>query len=91
MRNAVGTPQLDDLETVTSEVFAALQRRAMEVLALPAEEREGHYEMVRLAYAQSARNLGRHDSEIVGAKMEELTRHLVMVIAQSGGGSGGLA
>ena len=74
-------------------VLKAVQRRAMEIAALPEGEREARYSYIHDAYRQSALKLG--TAEVSAAeladKMVEFTRAMVGIIETGGGASGGRA
>ena len=72
-------------------VIQAVQRRAMEIVDLPEDQREGHYLLIREAYSDGARELGATDATAMGEKMVEFTRALVKIMEAGGGASGGRA
>ena len=80
-----------DIESATEELMSAVQRRAMEILALPVSKREARYKIIREAFAASARQIGERDPDEVGAKIEESTRQLVRIMETSGGATSGNA
>ncbi|RWI80806.1 hypothetical protein [Mesorhizobium sp.] len=78
----------------TEIVMAAVQRRAMEIVALPVGEREARYALFRESYLRAARNMNVGKEEAwteMAEKMIEFTRDLVRIIEAGGGGGGGTA
>lgn len=77
----------------SDEVLQAVNRRAMEIVSLPENERSERYEIYRDAYKQAGLDSGMTDeqSDEAAAKMDEWIRSLVTMIETSGGGGGGTA
>jgi hypothetical protein len=71
----------------------AVERRAMEIVAMPDAERKQHYRIIRAAYHSAALELGRDEKQAaeMAAKMVEFTEGLVDIIESSGDGKGGRA
>lgn len=74
-------------------VLKAVERRAMEIVALPEDEREARHSLIREVYRNSAISLGRTEQQAneIADKVVEFTRDLVVIIERSGGASGGQA
>jgi hypothetical protein len=68
-------------------VLKAVERRAMEIVALPEDEREARYSLIREVYRNSAISLGRTEQQAndIADKVVEFTRDLVVIIERSGG------
>jgi hypothetical protein len=74
-------------------LMEAVERRAMEIIELPAAEREALYAENKKLYFESGVLSGMNDAQAKEAseKMDEFTRALVLIIESGGGGSGGKA
>jgi len=74
-------------------MMGAIQRRAMEIVALPIDKRETRYRLVYAAYKDSALKIGQNEAaaQETAAQMVEFTKALVRIIETGGGGSGGNA
>ena len=75
------------------KIMEFIQRRAMEVVALPEDKREEHYNLVYKSCRSSALNLGQSPKEADqwADKTVEFTKALVSIIETSGGAGGGKA
>jgi hypothetical protein len=82
-----------DKNEAQEALLGAVQRRAMEIIELPAGEREARYAMYRRNYVESAIETGmpRDQAEEFGDKMIEWTQGMVQLMEQGGGAAGGKA
>jgi len=77
----------------TDAVVGSIQRRAMEIIELPPDQREARYKVYRQTYIESVmeKGLSREKGEQFAATMEEWTRTLVKLIEAGGATRGGRA
>ncbi len=73
--------------------LSTVNQRAMEIVALPADQRVARYKVYRQVYIESAMEHGlpRPKAHAWADQMNEWTRTLVKKIEQSGGAAGGTA
>lgn len=71
------------------ELLGSVERRAMEIVQLPPEEREARYSEYKRVYAETAREAGMPAD--IAEKMDEWVRAMVRIIEAGGGSAGGRA
>jgi len=80
-------------EEAVAATLSTLRQRAMEIVALPADQREARYKIYRQVYIEAAMEHGlpRLKAQAWAHQMNQWTRALVKKIELSGGGAGGKA
>jgi hypothetical protein len=80
-------------EEAVAATLSTVSLRAMEIVALPADQREARYKIYRQVYIEAAMEHGlpRLKAQAWAHQMNQWARALVKKIEQSGGAAGGKA
>ena len=70
------------VETTLEEMLRMIHRRALNLAALPEDERDWHYDLIRLSCCGAAEQIGQSPAEaaITANNMVEFTRAMVGII-----------
>jgi hypothetical protein len=84
---------LSKQKEAVAATLSTVSQRAMEIVALPADQREARYKIYRQVYIESAMEHGlpRPKAHAWADQMNQWIRTLVKKIEQSGGAAGGTA
>jgi hypothetical protein len=84
---------LSKQKEAVAATLSTVSQRAMEIVALPADQREARYKIYRQVYIESAMEHGlpRPKAKAWADQMNQWIRTLVKKIEQSGGAAGGTA